>query len=235
MEKKKSMKVGAMILTIVLLPGCNLLKGKDVVVNRDNIVEINEEDNSKLSETIDLEDKVELVTFDDYRNVEDSIYTYDDLNHINSLVIRIDDDFDYSFLNELHNLEFLHLDDYSSGQSLKNVDGSKIGKLTSVAITMDPEVGEFNSKRYGFLKDIKRIDNLILGDDKTPLIIDEDYLEELTNVHCLYLSVNKDNSNIDFDDLDYLDFLYLEGDTDSVSRRDLRELKEEGVKVHIKK
>ena len=214
MEKKKSMKVGAMILTIVLLPGCNLLKGKDVVVNRDNIVEINEEDNSKLNETIDLEDKVELVTFDDYRDVEDSIYTYDDLNHINSLVIRIDDDFDYSFLNELHNLEFLHLDDYSSGQSLKNIDGSKIEKLTSVAITMDPEVGEFNSKRYGFLKDIK---------------------EELTNVRCLYLSVNKDNSNIDFDDLDYLDFLYLEGDTDSVSRRDLRELKEEGVKVHIKK
>ena len=230
--KRITTGTGTIFISTVLLASCGIKK--EVEIHLENITsdEIEEEIDDK---TIDLEDKVLLVTFDDFRKVEDSIYTSQDLKHINSLVIRVDDDFDYSFINDLTNLEFLHLDDYSNGESLKCIDGSKLEKLTSVTITMNPEIGKFNEKRYGFLKDIKRINNLILGDEKTPLDIDEDYLEELTNVHCLYLSVNKENSDIDFDDLDYLDFLYLDGDTDSIDRKDLRELKEEGVKVHIKK
>ena len=81
---------------------------------------------------------------------------------------------------------------------------------------------------------MKSINNLILGEETKPLAIDNDYLEELKNVHSLYISVNK-NSNIDYDDLDYLDFLYLDGDTDYINRKEIRELKEDGVKVHIKK
>ena len=228
--KKITTGAGTIFLSIALLNACGLKK--EVEVHPENIPtdEIEEEIDDK---TIDLEDKVLLVTFDDYRKVEGSVYTSKDLNHINSLVIRVDDDFDYSFINELPNLEFLHLDDHSSGNSL-NIDGSKMKSLTSVAITIDPEVGEFNASRYGFLKDIESINNLILGSENAPLIIDNDFLEELTNVHCLYIGVN-DNTNVDYDDLDYLDFLYLEGDTDSINRRDLRELQDEGVKVHIKK
>lgn len=234
MSKKLSIKVGTIVLSITLLSGCNLLKGKDVVINHDNIKEITEEDKNYLSQTIDLEDKVELVTFNDYRTVKGNIYTYDDLNHINSLIIRIDDDFDYSFLNELHNLEFLHIDDYSSKNNLKNIDGNNFSNKMSITITMNKDIGKFNHKRYPFLEDIGKITNLILGSEDYPLDIDDNYLEKLNNVHCLYVSVNKD-TNIDYDDLDYLDYLYIDGDTKYVDPSDIRDLKESGVKVKIKK
>ena len=229
--KKITTQAGTLFISVVLLNACGVKK--EVEIHPENITtdEVEEKIDDK---TIDLEDKVLLVTFDDYREVKNNIYTYQDLNHINSLVIRIDDDFDYSFINDLSNLEFLHLDDHSNGKSLNVLDGSKIKKLTSVAITMDPKVGEFSEERYGFLKDMKSINNLILGEETKPLAIDNDYLEELKNVHSLYISVNK-NSNIDYDDLDYLDFLYLDGDTDYINRKEIRELKEDGVKVHIKK
>lgn len=234
MSKKLSVKVGTIVLSITLLSGCNLLKGKDVVINHDNINEITEDDKNYLSQTIDLEDKVELVTFDDYRTIKDNIYTYDDLNHINSLIIRVDDDFDYSFLNELHSLEFLHIDDYSSKNNLKNIDGSNFNDKMSMTITMNKDTGKFNQKRYPFLEDIGEITNLILGSEESPLDIDDDYLEELNNVHNLYISVNKD-SNIDYDDLEFLDYLYIDGDTEYVDPSDIRDLKESGVKVKIKK
>lgn len=234
MSKKLSVKVGTIVLSITLLSGCNLLKGKDVVINHDNINEITEDDKNYLSQTIDLEDKVELVTFDDYRTIKDNIYTYDDLNHINSLIIRVDDDFDYIFLNELHSLEFLHIDDYSSKNSLKNIDGSNFNDKMSVTITMNKDTGKFNQKRYPFLEDIGEITNLILGSEESPLDIDDDYLEELNNVHNLYISVNKD-TNIDYDDLEFLDYLYIDGDTEYVDSSDIRNLKESGVKVKIKK
>lgn len=234
MSKKLSVKVGTIVLSITLLSGCNLLKGKDVVINHDNINEITEDDKNYLSQTIDLEDKVELVTFDDYRTIKDNIYTYDDLNHINSLIIRIDDDFDYSFLNELHNIEFLHIDDYSSKNNLSNIDGSNFNHKMSITITMDKDIGKFNQKRYPFLEDIGEITNLILGSEESPLDIDDDYLEELNNVRNLYISVNKD-TNIDYDDLEFLDYLYIDGDTKYVDPFDIRDLKESGVKVKIKK
>ena len=232
MDKKTSLKVGTMILSVTMLSGCNLLSKNEVVINPDNIPsEVIEEQTDDI--TIDLEDKVELVTFDDFRNIEGSIYTYDDLRHINSLIIRIDDDFDYSFLNELHNLEFLHIDDYSSGKSLQDIEASNFKEKMSITITMDPKVGELNQTRYPFLKDIKEINNLILGSDEYPLLIDDDYLEELSNVHCLYLSVNQ-NTNVDYDDLEHLDFLYIDGDTEYVNMNDINDLKEDGVKVKIK-
>ena len=231
MEKKLSLRVGTVILGITILSGCKILNKNNVVINPDNIPK-SEVEEQKDTRTIDLEDKVELVTFDDFRSIDGSIYTYDDLKHINSLVIKVDDDFDYSFLNELHNLEFLHIDDYSSGQSLNDIDASNFKEKMSITITMDPEVGEFNKKRYPFLRDIKEINNLILGSDDAPLAIDDDYLEELDNVHCLYLSVNQ-NSDIDYDDLEHLDFLYIDGDTEYVNRKDIRELEDEGVKVKI--
>ena len=103
----------------------------------------------------------------------------------------------------------------------------------SITITMDPKVGELNQTRYPFLKDIKEINNLILGSDEYPLLIDDDYLEELSNVHCLYLSVNQ-NTNVDYDDLEHLDFLYIDGDTQYVNMNDINDLKEDGVKVKIK-
>ncbi len=233
MEKKLSVKVGTIVLSITLLSGCGLLKNKDVVINHDNVKELSEEEKTRLNQTIDLEDKVELVTFYDYRTVEGSIYTYDDLDHINSLIIRIDDDFDYSFLNELHNLEFLHLDDYSSGKSLRNIDGSNFNNKVSITITMNQDNRKFTKKRYPFLENIKEINNLILGSEEAPLDIDDDFLEKLNNVHNLYLSVSK-NTNIDYDDLEHLDYLYIDGDTKYVDLDDISDLKENGVKVKIK-
>ena len=97
MEKKLSLRVGTVILGITILSGCKILNKNNVVINPDNIPK-SEVEEPKDTRTIDLEDKVELVTFDDFRSIDGSIYTYDDLKHINSLVIKVDDDFDYSFL-----------------------------------------------------------------------------------------------------------------------------------------
>ena len=234
MEKSKMKRittgVGTIFISTCLLTACGLKK--EVEIHPENITtdEIEEEINDK---TIDLEDKALLVTFDDYRKVDDSVYTSDDLKHIDCLIIRVDDDFDYSFINDLTNLEFLHLDDHSTGDSLNNIDLSKLGKLTSVAITMDPEIGEFNSKRYGFLKNIKSINNLILGSNKTPMVIDDDYLEDLTNVHNLVIGIGE-NTDIDYDDLEHLDSLTIEGPSKYLNQEDIDNLKEEGVKVYIK-
>ena len=228
--KKIITKVGTIIISTSLLSACNIPSKNDVVIYPENITTENEEIIE--DKEYDLEDKVLLVTFDDFRKVEGSIYTLEDLKHINSLIIRIDDDFDYSFINELSNLEFLHLDDYSSGNSLKVIDGNKFENKMSITITMNPYVGEFNNERYPFLKDIKYINNLILGSDEHPLVIDEEYLEDLENVHCLYVSVNE-NTNIDYSDLEHLDFLYVDGDTEYVNSEDIKELKDEGVKVKV--
>lgn len=238
MEKRREIqvKVGTILISVSLLstlPSCSITK-KEVIINPENIPnEETEKLNMDMEKTVDLEDKVELVTFDDYREVDGSIYTYDDLNHINSLVIKIDDDFDYSFLNQLHNLEFLHLDDYSEGNNLRIVDGSNFKDKMSITITMDPSIGKFNYQRYPFLMDIKEITNLILGSESAPLIIDDDYLEDLKNVNNLYVSINK-NSDIDFDDLEHLNYLYIDGDTNYLDQGDISELKEDGVKIKIK-
>ena len=142
--KRITTGVGTIFISTALITACGLKK--EVEIHPENITtnEIEEEIDDK---TIDLEDKVLLVTFDDFRKVEGSIYTSDDLKHIDTIVVRVDDDFDYSFINDLTNLEFIHFDDHSSGKSLKCIDVSKLEKLTSVTITMNPEIGKFNEKR----------------------------------------------------------------------------------------
>ena len=230
--KRITIKAGTMILSISLLAGCGMIHKNEVVINPDYVPNDEIEDDN-IDETFDLEDKVLLVSFDDSRTVDDSIYTYDDLKHINSLIIRVDDDFNYDFLNYLTNMQFLHLDDYSSGHSLTNINGSNFQKNISLTITMNPKVGEFNSERYPFLRNIKSIKNLILGSEEVPLAIDDNYLSDLTNVHNLYVSINE-NSDIHFEDLEYLDYLYVDGDINYIDSGDIKELKEDGVKVKIK-
>lgn len=230
--RKISIQTGTILLSAFLLVRCGIPK-KEVEINLDNLP--SDETLEEIEEeTFDLEDKVLLVTFDDRREVKNNIYTNTDLEHINSLIIRVDDNFDYNFLNNLSNVEFLQLDDYSEGKSLRVVEGSNFKDNISIAITMDPKVGKFEFKRYPFLGEIKSIDKLLLGSENVPLDIDNDYLEELKNVHNLYLSVDK-YTNVDYDDLEYLDSLSLDGDTKYVDQDDIEDLKEEGVKVMIKK
>lgn len=230
--RKISIQTGTILLSAFLLVRCGIPK-KEVEINLDNLP--SDETLEEIEEeTFDLEDKVLLVTFDDRREVENNIYTNTDLEHINSLIIRVDDDFDYSFLNNLSNVEFLQMDDYSEGKSLRVVDGSNFKNNISIAITMDPKVGRFEFKRYPFLEDIKNIDKLLLGSEKVPLDIDDDYLEDLKNVHNLYLSIGK-YTDVDYDDLEHLDSLSLDGDTKYVDYDDIEDLKEDGVKVMIKK
>ena len=173
------------------------------------------------------------VKFDDGRSVQDT-YTSSDLKHIEELTICITDGVDYSFINDLVSLKRLNILDKNFNPELINsIDFNKFNNL-DISIYSDSEVIDFNEARYGFLKGIKSINNLIIGNMSSTISVDSKFLESLKNVHNLTLGINS-ITNYNYSDLSHLDSLNLSGLPYDVamyfSKNDLDILTRKGVKI----
>lgn len=191
--KKIGVSIGSLILSTSFFTGCHLEKDQELVVNPDYTIEEEVDDSKYEDMEFDLGDKALLKTFDDGREIEGNIYSYSDINHLDSLILRVDDDFDYSFLNYANNLEYLEIYDYSSGNSLSNIDGSNFKNEIIIAINIDPEIGVCNEERYGFLREVPIINTLVLGTDGEEINVDYSFIDSLDNVIDIESGLDMDN------------------------------------------
>ncbi len=138
---------------------------------------------------------------------------------------------DISKINEIKNVTKLCI--YDDGSlDLDQIDGSKLPDNVEITIRgKEDEVIRLSEKRYGFLKNIKNIDKLILGNDVT---IDSKYLESLTNIANLELYMSN-RTNLNYKDMTYLKSLTLHGFPYDVAMfldsKDLEELTKAGVDI----
>ena len=259
-KKRLPIQIGAVVLSLALLSGC----GKTSTDSFENESSFNNEttvsdsvdvtaDNSlpdgftiegekdsftivehQPNEEITISSYLYGVEFDDGRVVSGRTYTYDDLAHISSCYIIVQDDGDYDYLNYMTGLKNLSITDLSSGDRFKNIDGSRFPSGISIDITTPYHIGIFDEEHFGFLKDISSIDTLTLGSENTSLNMDSSYIQSLRNVHNLKLGLDL-NSNFQYSDLTYLDSLeFLSKPYDTAmyfSNEMIEELEGAGVKV----
>ena len=217
---KKTVLVGMMATTL----GCS----------RPDTIDVSEPTNIEV-ETYSFKN-VYSVKFDDNRVVDGNKYTLDDMNHITELTVCFMDGNDYSFINNLPNLNKLTILDTNFDPSLiKSVDFSRFNNLDIIIYTDDDFV-DFNEKRYGFLKDIKSINNLLLGNPTSTISVDSKFLESLKNVHNLSMGINE-VTNYDYTDLTHLNSLNLFGFAYDIAMYftydELENLKSVGVQVTV--
>lgn len=177
----------------------------------DDLIEI--EDNYEITEhgyneTVNMKDMYQESK--DGSVIEGNDITYGDLLEVTTADIILNDDDSYEYLNYMPNLEKLYITDKSNTNCLRNIDGSRFQKRITVDIYLEYSDGVIDEKRYGFLKDIPYIDQLILGAEKQYMNIDYDFLQDLKNVHNLTISVDS-RFNFRYKDLTYLDSLKIIG------------------------
>ena len=153
-----------------------------------------------------------MIIFDDGRKIDDYHHlTKDDLSHIKSATVLVDDNLNnnYDFMNDIINVRELTIDDCSRNSRLAFIDGSKFKEGININIYTYPNISSFNEERYGFLKDIKKINKLSVGNHDLSLNIDSSFLQSLRNVENLSLGLDY-NSNFKYIDLTYLKSLYID-------------------------
>ena len=112
------------------------------------------------------------------------------LEKVTSLELTLEDNYDYSFLNNMTNLEHLIIvDNCQDTNILNNIDGSVFSKPIDILIVSSLEGNTFTEEKYGFLKDIETINRLQLGMADSKIYVDSKFLESLKNVHELLLSL----------------------------------------------
>ncbi len=179
------------------------------------------------------------IRFDDNR-FRSGKYSKEDFFHAKEVKIKLFDNHDYTFLNDMPNLEKLEIMDYRS-LPLDELDGSIFTKDITVKIISCNNISSFSEERYAFLKDIPSINTLILQNSRhyntgplCALNIESGFLESLHNVSNLTLYVN-DELFYNYKDLTFLDSLSLEGKPYNVAmffnNKDLNNLKDAGVVV----
>ncbi len=218
---KKTVLVGMMATTI----GCS---------KPDNI---EENINTNVTQTSETEYNVKgiyNVKYDDSREVSNKCL--DDINHITEMTVCFMDGNDYSFINNMPNLKKLVILDTNFDPALtENIDFSRFDNL-DITIYTDRDIVDFNELRYGFLKNIKSIDNLLLGNPTSTISVDSKFLESLKNVHNLSMGINE-ITNYDYTDLTHLDSLKLFGFAYDIAMYftldDIENLKKVGVQVTV--
>ncbi len=191
-------------------------------------------------------DSIEKIVFDDNR-VRIYGYSKEDLMHAEFARVTLTNENDYSFLNDMQNLEKLIIDDFRT-LPIDEIDGSNFSKDINIIIVNHNPSSSFSKDKYGFLKDIPSIDTLYLTteeeyasyslyNDHTILHyinIESEYLESLHNIHSLVLNTSI-HLAYNYKDLKFLDRLTLIGEpyTTAIffSNENLNELKEAGVEV----
>ena len=187
-------------------------------------------------------DAIASIKFDDNR-IRLNSYTDEDLRHATEATIRLSDTNDYSFINEMVNLEKLTITDYRT-LPITEIDGSVFNKKMDITIINHSMNSAFTEDKYSFLSDIKYINELYLTNDDEcsinripPINIESSFLESLKNVHSLKLKIDV-GLLYNYKDLTHLDYLYLEGMPYDIpvyfSIDDINGLKEAGVQVMTK-
>ena len=191
----------------------------------------------------DIENAIEIdvideIIFDDNR-FHFGAYTKDDLLHAKEVTIRLTDSNDYSFLNDMINLDKLTIEDYRV-LPIDEIDGTNFNNI-DINIINKNITSSFSYDKYSFLKSIENINNLSLstarqynGYDMSGLDIESNFLDELTNVHNLKLDINY-MFLYNYGDLTHLDSLELDGKPYDIamyfSNDDLTNLKNNGVNI----
>ena len=174
--------------------------------------------------------EIEKIDFNDNRIHFSNEYTKDDLMHASKVTINLLDDKDYSFINEMPNLEELIINDYSKDNNLDEIDGINFQNQINIIINKMDMQSSFTENKFLFLKDIPYINSLELNNSPN---IESRFLESLTNVHNLTLDVDK-YFCMNFKDLYFLESLYIKGKPYNISmflsKDDLFLLSEAGVK-----
>ena len=179
------------------------------------------------------------IKFDDNR-FRSGKYSKEDLFHVREVKIKLYDGYDYTFLNDMPNLEKMVLMDYRS-LPLEEIDGSIFAKNIIIEIISCSNAFTFSEEKYAFLKDIPSINTLILKNAKYyntkrsgTINIESRFLESLHNIDNLTLYVNS-KLFYNYKDLTFLDSLSLEGKPYDVamffSNKDLNILKDANVEV----
>ena len=184
-------------------------------------------------------DAISEIEFDDNRITLGS-YSQDDLLNAKEAHIRLTNENDYSFLNNMPNLEKLVIDDYRT-EPLEGLDGSNFTKNMDITIVNHNVLSSFSKDKYSFLSDISSINNLCLmaegqynGKYYCGLNIESAFLESLHNVHNLQMEINEDTL-YNYHDLTHLDSLQLLGKPYDVAmylnNKDITGLFEAGVRI----
>ena len=197
--------------------------------------------------------------FDTFKVKINNNYSEEELSHIKRVEIDLIDGENYDYLNKMVNLETLIINDYSTQSLLDNIDGSKFTKKINIEIYRKNYKQSFTEEKFGFLKDIPYINKLTLGKplklgsttdskilnsinnyiilnnfESVSYNIESKFLESLTNVHNLSLAIDE-YFRYDYNDLTFLDSLYLNGGAYDVavyfSNEDIDNLVKSGVIV----
>ncbi len=172
---------------------------------------------------------------DDYLPISSSNHNLEELSHVEKVTIT-PEVADLSAVNYMTNVEEITIDAQNVPFDMyKTIDGKVFNKPVVVKISGRASLGQyFNEQNYGFLKDIPEITKLVIGDDCDTLVIDNDFLNSLTNVRNLEINVNE-YSNFNCGNLTFLDSLYIKGLPYDVavyvSNEDIENLKQAGVDV----
>ena len=203
-------------------------------------IQLEEESMPSYEVTIDDEEEIKVkyiynVIFDDDREIPTGNYTKEDLKHIISATICMGNT-SYEYLNYMTNLESLSIIDNGTPGLFQNIDGSNFKKDIEVRITAEKEYINFTEERYGFLKEIASIKRLTLGKIVDKIGVDGAFLESLTNVHNLELSITE-LSNYQYHNLSHLESLKISGKPYNIaiyfSDKDISTLNENGVEVTV--
>lgn len=197
--------------------------------------------------------------FDSFKLKINNNYNKEELSHIKKVEIDLIDGENYDYLNQMINLETLIINDYSTQPLLDNIDGSIFKNKMNIEIYRKNNKQSFTKEKFGFLKDIPYINKLTLGkplelgsttDSKilnsinnyiilnnfksVSYNIESSFLESLKNVHNLSLAIDE-YFRYDYNDLTFLDSLYLNGGAYDVaiyfSNKDIENLEKRGVIV----
>lgn len=199
----------------------------------------------KMEETLKNYEMVEVVDndkkIDPIINIEYDLSGEKDNEHVRKVHICLVNGDDYSFLNEMSNLEEIEIDDYRT-LPIDEIDGSVFTKDINIIINNLNAASSFSEDKYSFLKDIDSIKRLYLtygthynGSDRSGLNIESKFLESLDNIHILRLKVS-DGLLYNYHDLKSLDRLELIGLPYDIamlfSNEDLDELEAASVEVY---
>ena len=207
--KKISLNFGSTILSIVILSSFAKI---DKIPNKD-IYKLNKVISSELLDDFNtinnqVSDNVSTILFDELpsnmrgtlnsqvikskigdQEISIDFNTFADLYEITEIEFMSKDNYNYEFLNYMPNLEKIIIDDNSTDKNVfNNVDCSSLKKDIDVEIYNSKNTTVFD-KKFDFIKSIPHINNLYLGQFNNGMYINSSYLDTLSNVNTLNLSV----------------------------------------------
>ena len=245
-KKKHKVKVGPVLLSLVLLSGCNAGKIVDKLSSsKEGPSYVQEIDGKrvynipepKYGDIINLEGASNITLIDGSKFEGTRMY-YEDLDKIACIAISVNDGWNYDYINYLTGLKALTIQNHSEKKLLNNIDGSRLPAGIKISVSdygVSIDAG-LNEDYYPFLKEISSIDYLEVGYDKFTCDLSSGYINKLDNVKnlCIYVDEYVNMKNFDFS---HLDTLTIKGKPYDIamyiSNDDLVKISDSGVDVYV--